>query len=155
MPTKTSGGSGKPLYQKLGIKAGMRCMRINAPENYDHLIDGAPDFETVKSPDLADLVHLFVRNQADLTATFSNAACCVDKNGMIWVSWPKKSSPLFQDLTEDGIRDIVLKTDWVDVKVCAVDEDWSALKFLRRTTSRKQKSAPNKGGAFPLNSTES
>ena len=56
----------------------------------------------------------------------------VDTGGMLWISWPKKSSSLFVDLTEDDLRDVVLKTNWVDVKVCAVDADWSGLKFLRR-----------------------
>ena len=51
---------------------------------------------------------------------------------MIWISWPKKTSPLFRDLTEDGVRELMLPTGWVDVKVCAVDADWSGLKFLRR-----------------------
>ena len=54
--------------------------------------------------------------------------------GMIWVSWPKKASKLFIDLTEDGLREVLLPTGWVDVKVCAVDADWSGLKFLRRKT---------------------
>ena len=56
----------------------------------------------------------------------------ISDGGMLWVSWPKKSSELFQDLTEDTLREVILPTGWVDVKVCAVDSDWSALKFLKR-----------------------
>ena len=60
------------------------------------------------------------------------ALAAVRPGGMLWVSWPKKASPLFRDLTEDGLREILLPTGWVDVKVCAVSADWSGLKFLRR-----------------------
>ncbi|MEL7313284.1 MAG: DUF3052 domain-containing protein, partial [Pseudomonadota bacterium] len=56
----------------------------------------------------------------------------VADGGMLWISWPKKSSPMFKDLTEDQLREVILPTGWVDVKVCAVDADWSGLKFVRR-----------------------
>lgn len=132
--TKQSGYSGKPLFQKLGLKPGMTCLLVNPPENYDALVEGAQGVGFVQSGTDADMVHLFCRDRAALETGYPSALTSVATGGMVWISWPKKSSRLFVDLTEDGIRDIVLPTDWVDVKVCAVDADWSGLKFLRRRT---------------------
>ena len=80
----------------------------------------------------ADIVHLFCANRKDLEAGFEAALEQVLTRGMLWVSWPKKSSKLFIDVTEDDLRTVILPTGWVDVKVCAVDADWSGLKFLKR-----------------------
>ena len=80
------------------------------------------------------MVHAFVRTAAALEALVEDLVSRPAAGGSIWVSWPKKSSPIFVDLTEDGIRRTLLPTGWVDVKVCAVDTDWSGLKFLRRRT---------------------
>ena len=82
----------------------------------------------------ADIVHLFCQDRAVLEAQGPAALEWVAEKGMLWISWPKKSSALFRGLTEDGLRAVMLPTRWVDVKVCAVDADWSALKFLRRRT---------------------
>lgn len=128
----TPGYSGKPLYQKLGLKPGMSCKTIGAPADYQDLIAGASEVNVSACLRAADLVHLFCRSEADLAAMVEKALAAVNDGGMLWVSWPKKSSPLHRDLTEDGVRRIVLPTGWVDVKVCAVDADWSGLKFLRR-----------------------
>ena len=129
---KLHGYSGKPLYQKLGLKAGMRCYAMRAPAHYAELVSGADGVRFLKRAATADIVHLFCRNRRELERNIENALSRVAERGMLWVSWPKKSSPLFKDLTEDGVRGIVLPTGWVDVKVCAVDDDWSGLKFLRR-----------------------
>jgi len=126
------GYSGKPLYQKLGLKPGMRCYAIQAPDHYRALVSGAEDVRFLKRAAMADVVHLFARNRAQLERNLDKALGYAAGGGMLWVSWPKKTSPLFEDLTANGVRDSVLETGWVDVKVCAVDEDWSALKFLRR-----------------------
>lgn len=128
------GYSGKPLFQKLGMKPGMRCLPINPPEHYADLIDGAPEIQFVELPGPADLVHLFCPTRAALEDRIESALAAVAEKGMLWVSWPKKASKLFQDLTEDDLRTLILPTGWVDVKVCAVDQDWSGLKFLRRRT---------------------
>lgn len=132
--TKQFGYSGKPLFQKLGLKPGMTCLLVNAPENYDALVEGAQGVGFVQSGTDADMVHLFCHDRDALETGCQSALASVATGGMVWISWPKKSSRLFVDLTEDGIRDIVLPTGWVDVKVCAVDADWSGLKFLRRRT---------------------
>jgi len=77
-------------------------------------------------------VHVFCRQRRDVAPLFARALRSVVEGGMIWVSWPKKASPLFRDLTEQDFRDHILPLGWVDVKVCAVDADWSGLKFLKR-----------------------
>ena len=131
-PSSQHGYSGKPLYQKIGLKPGMRCLLVRPPETYMDLVadaEGVTFHSRIKS---ADVVHVFCRNKTELSRSFPNALDRIVEGGMLWVSWPKKSSPLFVDLTEGDFRTVILPTGWVDVKVCAVDQDWSGLKFLRR-----------------------
>lgn len=132
MPTNNAGYSGTPLYKKLGLKPGMRCVLVRAPENYAELVAGCEEVRFLKSSKAANVVHLFCRNQADLDRGYRRALDSLVDGGMLWVSWPKKSSDQFVDLTEGGVRARLLPTDWVDVKVCAVDATWSGLKFLKR-----------------------
>jgi hypothetical protein len=139
-----SGGySGKPLAAKLGLKARLRIAAIAAPKDYEALLGEVPPGLTVDC--LAepaartaayDLVHLFVPDRAALEVQGPKALATLAQGGALWVSWPKKSSKLFRDLTEDGVRELLLPTGWVDVKVCAVDADWSGLKLLRRRPAR-------------------
>ncbi len=82
--------------------------------------------------DAPAVVHAFVRDAAEMSAAAVRLASLPRPSGMLWISWPQKTSPMFRDLTEDGVRSAVLPTAWVDVKVAAVDADWSGLKFLRR-----------------------
>ncbi|MFK8054002.1 MAG: DUF3052 domain-containing protein [Woeseiaceae bacterium] len=131
MPT-THGYSGKPLFQKLGMKPGMRCLTIKAPKHYLELVEGVDDVKISSRLRRADIVHLFCKNLAALQQFGIEAIDRVEAGGMLWVSWPKKSSPLYVDLTENDLRSVLLPTGWVDVKVCAVDADWSGLKFLKR-----------------------
>ena len=134
-----AGCSGTPLYKKLGIKPQMNVLVIDGLRDYEALVSGVEPVAFTHA-DLAHLpgrhypvVHLFCADTAALQASFDAASRCVAEGGMIWVSWPKKSSNLFRDLTEDHIRAQVLPGGiWVDVKVCAVTADWSGLKFLRR-----------------------
>lgn len=132
-----AGYSGKPLYQKLGLKPGMRCVVMTPPEHYDELVDGVEGVRFQKSSTSADVVHLFCRRERDLVRRYARALASLADGGMLWVSWPKKTSSLYQDLTEDGVRSVLLPTGWVDVKVCAVDQDWSGLKFLKRKAPKK------------------
>ena len=128
-----AGYSGTPLVRKLGLRPGLRACLLQEPDRFRALLDGAEQFDL--ATELAgtfDYVHFFTDSRADLEARFAALASHVAAGGMLWISWPKKSSPLAGDLTEDGIRAIGLRTEFVDVKVCAVDRDWSALKFLRR-----------------------
>jgi hypothetical protein len=126
------GYSGKPLFRKLGLKPGMRWLPMNAPEHYCDLLQAPEGVTYLDTAGDADGVHLFCAYRADLEGEHRRALARVAAGGMLWVSWPKKTSPLFTGLTEDGIRAVMLPTGWVDVKVCAVDQDWSGLKFLRR-----------------------
>lgn len=134
MAAQTQGYSGKPLFQKLGMMPGLHCMPIDPPDHYMDLIAGSDGILLVTPPAQADIVHLFCADRTALEAGIEPALGQVAPKGMLWVSWPKKSSPLFVDLTEDVLREVILPLGWVDVKVCAVDADWSGLKFLRRKT---------------------
>ena len=126
-----AGYSGKPVFQKLGLKTGMTVRVIRPPAHYDTLIAGADGFVFVRNG-TADFIHLFCATRSVLDTEIASAIASVAPGGMLWVSWPKKSSKQFIDLTEDDLRTAILPTGWVDVKVCAVDADWSGLKFLRR-----------------------
>lgn len=129
------GYSGKPLIQKLDLKDGQVLKPVDAPDGYLEWIEPLPLAAVVDAAaDQADLVHLFVRDRVGLEREAMPALAAVKPGGMLWVSWPKKASPLFRDLTEDGLRAVLLPTGWVDVKVCAVSADWSGLKFLKRKT---------------------
>lgn len=132
MNSTSHGYSGKPLHLKLGMKAGMRCLIVDAPEYYPQLIEGAGAVKFMKRARSADFIHLFCRCRADFLRRIDGLLAKPVDGGMVWVSWPKKSSSMYMDLTENDIRSHILKTQWVDVKVCAVDQDWSGLKFLRR-----------------------
>ena len=134
MAAASAGYSGKPLFQKLGLKPGMTCLPIKPPEHYPDLVAGAEDVRFIRRAAPADLVHVFCRRRSEVGPLFGRALKSVRAGGMIWVSWPKKSSPLYKDLTEQDFRDHILPQGWVDVKVCAVDQVWSGLKFLRRLT---------------------
>lgn len=138
--TAMAGYSGKPLYQKLGLKPGMHCLALKAPDHFDALMTGVEevdfDHAEVANGGNYDAVLLFCADEAALKTRVRAALAALTGGGMLWVCWPKKSSALFQDLTEGGVRSAVLPTGWVDVKVCAVDVDWSGLKFLKRKEKR-------------------
>ena len=110
----------------------MRCYARRAPSRYGNLVAGAPGVRFLKRAASADVVHLFCHDRRQLEKDLRPALDCVAPGGMLWVSWPKKTSPLHRDLNGNDVRALVLPTGWVDVKVCAVDQDWSALKFLKR-----------------------
>lgn len=130
-----AGYSGTPLYRKLGIKEGTALRAINAPADYLSLLEGMPeDVKMVKGK--ADIIHLFLKSRATLEAELPKLKEVIPKNSMIWISWPKKSSGVVTDVTEDVIRDTALALGLVDVKVCAVNEVWSALKLVYRLADR-------------------
>jgi hypothetical protein len=133
-----AGYSGKPLIAKLGVKPGQQLQVVDAPGHYTDLIEPLPDGVSLmlcaweQAEAGAQVVHAFFADRAALAAHAAALVTLPALGGMVWVSWPKKSSPLFRDLTENDIRTLVLPTGWVDVKVAAVDADWSGLKFLKR-----------------------
>jgi hypothetical protein len=133
------GYSGTPLPKKLGIKAGFRVHLANAPgEVRAELREALTECEMKTKPgDVLDFVMLFTKSRAELAREFSRLAKLLAPAGMLWVSWPKKSSGVASDLDENLVRGIALDAGLVDVKVCAVTEVWSGLKFVRRVKDRK------------------
>jgi hypothetical protein len=133
-PSAQAGYSGKSLIAKLGWKEGSKAIVIAAPANYCELTDdaGITSKKSVPAAGSFDFVHLFVKDTASLARDLPKLEPRLSEGGMIWVSWPKKTSRLFKNLTEDGVRKVCLPLGLVDVKVCAVDNDWSGLKLYRR-----------------------
>ena len=121
-----------PLFKKLGIKEGMRVLPVKPPENYFDLIEGAPVFRLLRRRTAnVELVHIFLHGRKDL-ANVGDWLQILSSGGILWISWAKKSSSKHNDISEDDLRAAILPLGWVDTKVCAVDEDWSGLKFLKR-----------------------
>lgn len=133
-PPSSAGYSGKPLHAKLGFKPGWRVHVVASPGNYDALLAGADGVTFEFSGDGMgfDAAHVFLKSPEELPDAAADAIGRLRPGGMLWLSWAKKSSALFNGITEDDLRTHVLPLGWVDVKVCAVDADWSGLKFLRR-----------------------
>ena len=133
-----AGYSGTPLPKKLGIKPGLRVRLRNAPaEVLRELRFELSQCELADSIP-ADFAMVFTKSRADLSTEFSCAAKMLAPAGMLWIGWPKKSSGVATDLDENVIREIGLKGGLVDVKVCAITEVWSGLKFVRRVKDRKK-----------------
>jgi hypothetical protein len=134
------GYSGTPLPKKLGIKAGFRARLANAPaEVRAELCEALAECEMKTKPgDMLDFAMLFAKSRGELAREFSRLAKLLAPAGMLWVSWPKKSSGVASDVDENLVRRIGLDAGLVDVKVCAVTEVWSGLKFVRRVKDRKE-----------------
>jgi hypothetical protein len=129
------GYSGTPLWKKLGFKPGMRVCVLHPPSHYAPLLaDGPGDWIMVQKASAAAAIHLFIVESQQL-AEISSTAKHLPPALMLWVSWPKKTSPLSKGLSEDDIRATALSCGLVDIKVCAVDADWSGLKLTRRKTA--------------------
>lgn len=131
-----AGYSGTPLWRKLGLKPGMRCAAIDAPEHYPDLLSGAPNVVWTGPEDAPAFLHIFATERAALADHIAHARDSIPPDGMIWASWPKKASKVSTDITEGTIREIALPIGLVDVKVCAVDATWSALKLVIRKELR-------------------
>jgi len=133
------GYSGTPLIKKLGFKAESKVLIINTPKGYRSWLDDVPAgvkfVSRIKPP--FEAVHLFTTASLELDALLSKLRSKLAQDGFVWVSWPKKSSKVPTDITEDVIREIALPLGFVDVKVCAVNEVWSGLKLVIRKSERK------------------
>jgi hypothetical protein len=134
----TSGYCAKPLAHKLGIKPGFRLAVINPPPHYATLLEPLPPNVTLyeATDQQLNCIHLFVTALADLEQQLSSLRRQIVSNGMIWVSWPKRSAKLPTDVSEDRIRAVALRIGLVDVKVCAVDTIWSGLKLVIPVANR-------------------
>ena len=132
-----AGYSGTPLVRKLGIKENFNIAFVDAPSGFEAAL-ALPAGATVnrRSREPLDLVLLFVKNRTQLEKNFSRCAQRLSSAGMLWISWPKKASGVNTDLTDNVVREVGLAKGMVDVKVCAVDEVWSGLKFVIRLKDR-------------------
>ena len=133
-----AGYSGTPLVKKLGIKSGFNIAFVNPPADFVQGLDlpSATTVSSTSSRQPLDFVLLFVKSKQELAAKFSPTAANLKPDGMLWVSWPKKASGVKTDLTDNVVRELGLSEGLVDVKVCAVDEVWSGLKFVFRLQDR-------------------
>lgn len=133
-----AGYSGTPLVKKLGIKDGFRAALVGAPVGFQNeLIDlpGTVKFVTSIEEQL-DFIIFFTKTRAELTRNFSRLAAKLTPTGMLWIAWPKRTSGVESDLSDNSVREIGLDGGLVDVKVCAVNEIWSGLKFVIRVKDR-------------------
>ena len=145
MALAASGYSGTPLPAKLGLKDGMIAAFIALPPELDDLaeavsfakVDRPADWAAISGRQKYDAVHAFTRQRAEIEDGLTGIEMAIKRDGMVWVSWPKKSSKVETDITEDTIRDVALPLGLVDIKVCAVDEVWSGLKLVIRKQLRK------------------
>ena len=135
----TAGYSGTPLIKKLGIKSGYRIALLHAPAHYLDLLGDSPANVAIDSELVGgayDIVHGFYQWRADYEAEFDVLKSAIHKNGMIWISWYKKAAKVPTDITEDVVRDVALAGGLVDVKVAAIDAQWSGLKLVYRREDR-------------------
>ncbi len=132
-----AGYSGTPLVKKLGIKEGSRVALVNAPDDFQATLGELPDVKLMKSTTKSlDLILFFVLSERILVRDFAKLSARLTSNGMIWIAWPKKSSGVATDLTFERVQRIGLDAGLVDVKICAIDETWSGLKFVYRLKDR-------------------
>lgn len=134
----TAGYSTTPLHKKLGLKEGFSVKLINAPDNYQSLISEVADKLVFKNKATSNLnfIHFFTNSAKELETKLPLLKEQINKDGIIWVSWYKKSSGKATEVTEDMVRNTALAIGLVDVKVCAVDENWSGLKLVYRLKDR-------------------
>jgi len=133
-----AGYSGTPLARKLGIKEGAVVVALAAPANYSTLLAPMPRGAriTARASGAPDFVHVFSTKRDDLDARLRKLRPAIAQDGVVWVSWPKRTSRVPTDITEDVIRAVALPLGFVDIKVCAVDETWSGLKLMIRRELR-------------------
>lgn len=132
MPGRSAGYSGTPLVRKLGLREGQRTAFVGAPTTFHDLLGPLPGGIVLLSRpgrDM-DLIVLFARSRAQLQRRLGGLAERLAPKGMLWVAWPKRSSGVASDLSFDAVQTAALSASLVDVKICAVDETWSALKLV-------------------------
>jgi CheY-like chemotaxis protein len=129
-----AGYSGTPLPKKLGIKAGSAVALMGAPPGFEKTLGKLPDDVAVRRSARGhpDRIVLFVKSRAELARRFPVAARALATGGGLWIAWPKKASGVSTDLTQGHVRAFGLESDFVDYKICAIDDTWSGLQFARR-----------------------
>ena len=135
---QSAGYSGTPLVRKLGVGIGTTVVAVSPPPNYARLLGPLPLEAriTTRTPKKPAFVHVFATSRAKLAAQLRKLRATIESDGVVWVSWPKKTSKVATDITEDLIRAVALPIGFVDVKVCAVDDTWSGLKLVIRKELR-------------------
>jgi hypothetical protein len=133
-----AGYSGTPLPRKLGIKQGDRLAILRAPAGFHNYLGPLPDGVAVRDRARAqlDVILLFVKRRSELERRFDRLVAALDPAGALWIAWPKRSSVVETDMTEDVVRDVALPRGLVDTKVCAIDDTWSGLKLVVRLDNR-------------------
>ena len=133
-----SGYSSTPLAKKLGITAGCTLVVLNDPGHVEGLLEPLPDGVRLRrrAAGSADVVLAFAQDRITVTSRVPRLWSMIEPAGALWVCWPKRTSPLWSGISEQDWRDDLLPTGLVDVKVCAVDADWSGLKFVIRKELR-------------------
>ena len=126
----------RPLEKKLGFKENQRVCLINIPDYYQSLFTSLPEIQ-LKNRGKVELVHFFTKSEKELIKRLPKLRNRIEQYGMIWVSWPKKSSKFKTDIIEDTIRNYAIDIGLVDVKVCSVNEIWSGLKLVIPLKLRK------------------
>jgi hypothetical protein len=136
----TAGYSGTPLARKLGIKARQRLGLIGAPDGFDEILGQLPEDVAqrrfLRGP--LDVVLAFFTRQRELERRFPALRNSLEPTGGLWIAWPKRSSGVETDLTENVVRGVGLSAGLVDNKVCAIDETWSGLRFVYRLRDRPE-----------------
>ncbi len=136
----SSGYSPNPLVKKLGIKDGMRALLLNVPDEVPEIAHFPGflncEFELADGLRDRDYIHWFTASRTDIENGLIKIASRLRPEGMFWLSWPKKVSKVPTDITEDVLRQVILPISLVDVKVCAIDDVWSGLKFMWRKENR-------------------
>ncbi len=136
----SSGYSKTPLAKKLGLKAGFKIHLFSAPDYYEELFDELPEginySNTLRGSDL-DFIHAFFISKEVLNSNAKKLKEGLKQNGILWASWPKGTSKIKTDINREVIRSVFLDTGLVDIKVAAIDNDWSGLKFMNRLKDRK------------------
>lgn len=135
---KYSGYSGTPLFTKIGVKSGYKVCAINAPSDYEKSMSPLPDDAIIirELEEGCEIVHAFFHKEAKFIDAYPDLVAAIPKNGMIWISWPKKASKVVSDLNENIIRDYILEQGLVDVKVASYDDIYSCLKIVYRVKDR-------------------
>ncbi len=136
-----AGYSPRPLVAKLGIKPNTRIAIMGAPRGYRATLGPLPEGVALSTTLRGTLpfIHFFTKQRAALESRFPMLKQALTMDGALWISWPKKSSGVSTDMTENDVRDVALTHGLVDVKVCAVDDVWSGLKLVRRMKDRRRK----------------
>jgi hypothetical protein len=137
-PQVMDGYSGTPLVRKLGITEGHRVAFPGAPEGFEHTLGPLPEGVAVRTRARGplDVIVFFTMRAAELERRFTALKGALDSAGGLWVAWPKRSSGVDTDLTEDVVREVALANGLVDNKVCAIDETWSGLRLVYRLADR-------------------